>query len=330
MNTRRKLVIALGVGAAAPPLGSFAQQRGKVWRIGVLHAGSRKLPGGGALFRGFFEGLRDLGYVEGRNLAVHWEFAENDVQRLPELAVLLLKENVDLIAAGGTPAVRAAQQATTTLPIVALRLVDPVGSGFAASLARPGANITGTTNLAEETRGKRWEILAEIAPRVRRVALLVNPINPGSTRFLLATEELVRKIGKEFVVAEVGAADQLSAAFEQMARDRAGALMVAEDTLLNFLTERIAVLALQYKLPSMFSVQSAIGYGGLVSYAANFASSGRRASTIAAKIFQGAKPADLPFQQPTEFDLTVNLKTAKALGITIPQSVLVRATRVIE
>jgi putative ABC transport system substrate-binding protein len=329
MTTRRDLLVALGASALAAPLFSVAQQPGKVWRVGALQPGSRSPGGGVLLFRAFFEGLRDLGYVEGRNLVVHREFAGNDMQRLPELVAMLLKQNVDLIVTSGTNAVGVAKQATTTLPIVALSITDPVGSGFAASLARPGGNITGFTNLGEEIGIKRLEILCEIAPHVNRIARIHNPDNPVHARSRSSYEAIARKIGKEIVYVEVRAADQLDAAFDRITRARAGALTVGEDGVINSLRSRIAALALQHKLPTMFWSLGPAG-DGLASYGLNFAAQGRQAATIAVKIFQGSKPADLPFQQPTEFDLTINLKTARALGITITQSVLIRATRVIE
>lgn len=330
MTTRRDLLVVLGATALATPSFSFAQQAGKVWRVGALYLGTPNRPGGGSgQFEGFFEGMRDLGYVEGRNLVVHREFAENDRHRLPELVALLLKQNVDLIVTTGTFAVGAAKQATATLPIVALNLTDPVGSGFAASLARPGGNITGMTNLGEDIGSKRLEILCEIVPHVNRIARLYNPDNPVHVRLRPSGEATGKKLRKELVYVELRAADQLGTAFDQITRARAGALTVGEDSVVNALRSRIAALALQHKLPAMFWSLGPAG-NGLASYGLNSAAQGRRAATIAAKIFQGAKPADLPFQQPTEFDLAINLKTARALGITIPQSVMLRATRVIE
>jgi putative ABC transport system substrate-binding protein len=279
--------------------------------------------------KGFFEGLRELGYVEGRNLVVHRDFAERDAQRLPGLVALLLKQNVDLIVTSGTPPVAAAKQATVTLPIVALSLTDPVGSGFAASLARPGGNITGFTNLGEEVGPKRFEILCEIVPHANRIARIQNSDNPVHARSRSAAEALAKKLRKELVYVELRAAGELDAAFDQIIRARAGALYVGEDGVINPLRSRIAGFALQHKLPTMFWSLGAAG-DGLASYGVNFGAQGRLAAKIAVNIFQGAKPADLPFQQPTKFDLEINLKTARALGITIPQSVLVRATRVIE
>jgi len=308
---------------------AFSQTKPRIWRIGALHFGSHKLPGGGIQYRGFFEGLRELDYVEGRNLVVYREFAENDTQRLPELVARLLKQNIDLIVTSGTQGVRAATQATKTLPIVVVNITDPVGSGFAANLARPGGNVTGVTNLAEEIVHKRLEILCEIVPHVTRLARLYNPDNPVHMRLQSGNDALAKKVGRELVRIELRAADQVDTAFDHLIRERAGALIVGQDAFIQALAPRIAALALQYKLPSMWS---AIGTNGdrLASYGLNNFSQGQRAATIAAKILQGARAADLPFQQPTAFDLVIDLKVAKMLGITVPQSVLVQATRVIE
>jgi len=321
------LLCSAGILATSRP--AVSQPKPKVWRIGALHFGSHKLPGGGAVYRGFFDGLHDLGYAEGRNLVVYREFAENDVQRLPELVQRLLKQNVDMIVTSGTQGVRAAKQATDALPIVALNLTDPVGSGFAASLVHPGGNITGMTNLGEEVRHKRLEILCEIVPRVTRIARLYNPDNPVHMRLLPETGALAKQVGRELISFELRAAASPEAVFERIVREGAGALTVGEDAVMIAHAPRIAALALEYKLPAMWW---SIGTRGdrLVGYGPSFLSQGRRAATIAAKIFQGAKAADLPFQQPTEFDLVIDMKVAKALGVTIPQSVLVRAARLIE
>lgn len=331
VSGRRRALGAILASACAltSPRPALSQPKPKIWRIGALHFGSHKLPGGGIQFRGFFEGLRELDYVEGRDFVVYREFAENDTQRLPALVALLLKQNIDLIVTSGTQGVRAATQATTTLPIIVVNITDPVGSGYAASLARPGGNVTGVTNLGEEIGRKRLEILCETVPHVTRIARLYNPDNPVHMRLQSGNDALAKKVGREIVGIELGAADHLDAAFDRITRERAGALMVGQDALILALAPRIGALTMRYKLPSMWSV---IGTSGdrLASYGLNNYSQGQRAATIAAKILQGAKAADLPFQQPTEFDLVIDLKVAKMLGITIPQSVLVRATRVIE
>ena len=331
MTTRRELLIALGAGVLAAPWAAFAQSPTKVWRIGVLRPGSRPASGSRASgqYANFVEGLRDLGYVEGRNITVQQQFADDNPERLPELAAELVKQKVDVIVTSGTPATRAAQQATATIPIVARAFVDPVASGFAASLVRPGGNITGMANLGVETADKRPELLASAVPGVTRIASLFNPDNPGNTRTQPRRELLARKLGKEIVFVGARNATELSAAFEIMARERVGALLVADDAFLNSQRQRIGALALQHKLPSA-SASANVAEGMLIAYGPNFAQMSRRAAALVDKIFKGANPGDLPIEQPTTFNLVVNLKTAKALGITIPQSVLVQATRVIE
>ena len=329
MNNRRKVIAALGVGAFTFPLGPFAQTLPKVWRIGVLNPSARPAPETRSVYTNFFEALRDLGYVDGRNIAVQWLFAENNLQRLPELAAQLVKSKVDLIVTNSTPAVRAAQQATATTPIVALSFGDPVGSGFAKSLARPGGNITGTTIISTELNAKRLEILVEIVPHVIRIAYLMNPDNSSQAQAQIL-EKAARKANKEIVVVNARAANELSAAFAQMIRERAGALMVANDTVLNDHRQRIGELALQHRLPSMFASGLLSTELRLVNYAQDGHQTSRSAAMMAVKIFKGAKPADIPIEQPTHFNLVVNLKTAKALGITIPQTIMVRADRVIQ
>lgn len=328
---RRRALGSILAGACVliSPRPALPQAKPKLWRIGALHFGSSKLPGGGTQFRGFLEGLSELGYAEGRNLVVFREFAENDARRLPELAASLLKQDVDLIVTSGTQAVRAATQATRTLPIVTMNITDPVGSGFAASLVRPGGNVTGMTNIGEELSRKRLEILCEMVPHATRIARLHNPDNPVHMRLRSGTEAHAKQLGREAVSIEVRAQDDLDAAFARIAREGAGALTVGEDSVIVGLAPRIAALAMQYKLPAMWW---AIGTRGdrLAGYGPNFFSQGQRAASIAVKILEGAKAADVPFQQPTEFDFVIDMKVAKALAVTVPQSVLVRATRVIE
>jgi putative ABC transport system substrate-binding protein len=317
------------VGGFCAPLEALAQSQPKVWRIGVLDPRPPQGPGRRDAYTNFFEGMRDLGYVEGRNITVQRLFADNDPDRLPELAAELVKQKVDVFVTHGTPAVRAAQQATSTIPIVAVSFADPVGSGFAVSLARPGGNITGVTNLSEETAPKRLELLSSVVPSVTRIAWLFNPDNPVNMRGHARLEAAARKSGKEIVRVKARAANELSAAFDQIARERVGALVVSDDSVLADHRQRIGALALKSRLPTMFAVPNAAEHGLLV-YGSARAQQSRRAAVLVDKIFKGATPGDLPIEQPTSFILVVNLKIAKALGITIPQSVLLQATRVIE
>ena len=274
--------------------------------------------------------MRELGYVEGKNLEIQWRFAEGRAEMLPILAAELVKLNVDVIVTQGTPPTRAAQQATTTIPIVAASFSDPVKSGFAASLAHPGGNITGFENLGEELQKKRLELLINVAPKATRIAEMINPGNAASVRERTGFEAAARKMGKAAVLVEVRAAGELTDGFSRMARERASALAVADDALLNQLGPQIAELALRQRLPSIFGTRQNAEAGGLMSYGADPAVRYRRAATYVDKILKGAKPGDLPIEQPTEFDLVVNMKTAKALGVKIPQSILVQTTKVIE
>jgi putative ABC transport system substrate-binding protein len=252
------------------------------------------------------------------------------LQRLPELAALLVKQNVDLILTNGTPPTRAAQLATTTIPILNISFDDPIASGFAKSLPRPGGNITGIAILSSELAQRRVQMLAEIAPSANRIARLFNPDNPVDTRAPMRLDETARKLGREIVHVPVANESELSAAFDRVVRERTGALIVSEDQVLSSFASHIAELALQRKkLPSMWGT----GFGGqlgLVSYGWDFRQTTRSAAMMAVKIFKGTKPADIPIEQPTHFELVVNLKTAKALGITVPSAILVQATRVIE
>ena len=327
MNNRRKLLVALGAGALAAPIFSFAQQ-GKVRRIGILYPGSQS--DSSDLGSGLVKGLRDLGRVEGSDFIVDWRYADGKTEQLPALAAELVKLNVDVIVTDGTPAVGATRKATTTIPIVATTFGDPVSSGFAASLAHPGANITGLANLTEETIAKRLELLLSVAPKVVRIAWLVNPNNTAAMRSGALLEVAAKKIGKTIVRVDARVAGELVDAFSLMTRERVGALIVADDSTLNPLGAQIAGLALRQRLPSMFGVHKIAEAGGLMSYGADYAVRYRRAAVYVDKILKGAKAGDLPIEQPREFELVVNLITAKALGIKIPQAVLVRATKVIE
>ena len=329
MHNRRKLVAALGAGMVTVPFSTFAQTPPKVWRIGVLNPFPPPVPGAPNVFVLFFEALRDLGYVDGRNIAVQSLSADNHMQRLPELAAQLVKSKVDLIVTIGTPAVQAAKQTTATIPIIALGFGDPVAFGFAKSLARPGGNITGMTLLGGELHPKRLEILVEIVPRVTRIAYLMNPDNPSQVQRLPLLENAARKANKEIVFVNAAAANELSSAFAKIARERADALMVANDSVLIDHGRRIGELALQHRLPSMFASNTGIEHG-LVSYDVDFIPLARSAARMAVKIFKGAKPADIPIERPTHFTFGVNMKIARALGITIPPAIMVQATRVIE
>jgi len=329
VNNRRKLVVALGAGALAAPLACLAQQqRSKVARIGLLEPTSASSSAN--LREALIAGLRELGYVEGKNIIIEERWAEGNYERLPALAAELVRLKVDVIVAAGTPAPQAAQQATTTIPIVMAAASDAVDAGLVASLSRPGGNITGLTNLNVDLSSKRVELLRVAVPKLSRVAVLVNPGHPGHPDSLKIIQAAAKTAGVSVSPLRAGTVSQIEAALVEMTRERAGALMVLPDPLFTSQRRRIAELATKDRLPTMFSNREYVEDGGLMSYGQNPAEHFQRAATYIDKILKGARPADLPVEQPTQFELVINLKTAKAIGLTISQDLLFRADRVIE
>ena len=327
MNSRRKLLVALSAGALAAPLACFAQQqRSKVARIGVLESTSSSANQRELLIAG----LRELGYVEGKNMIIEDRWAEGQYERLPGLAAELVQMKVDVIIAGGSPAVQAAQQATTTIPIVMVRIGDPVGSGFVASLARPGRNITGPTNILVEVASKYVELLRAAAPKLSRVTVLVNPANPIHAVFLKRVQSTEKTNNMTISPIEASTSSQIEAAFGAMTGERTGALIVLGDPFFASQARRIAELATQQRLPTMFWTREPVESGGLMSYGQHNAEHYYRAATYVDKILKGAKPGDLPVEQATKIELVINLKTAKAIGLTIPQQLILQADKVIE
>ena len=327
MNSRRKLLVALSAGALAAPLACFAQQqRSKVARIGVLESTSSSANQRELLIAG----LRELGYVEGKNMIIEDRWAEGNYERLPGLAAELVQMKVDVIIAGGSAAVQAAQQATTTIPIVMVRIGDPVGSGFVASLARPGRNITGPTNILVDVASKYVELLRAAAPKLSRVTVLVNPANPINAVFLKRVQSTEKTNNVTISPIEASTSSQIEAAFGAMTRERAGALIVLGDPSFASQARRIADLATQQRLPTMFWTREPVESGGLMSYGQHNAEHYYRAATYIDKILKGAKPGDLPVEQATKIELIINLKTAKAIGLTIPQQLILQADKVIE
>ena len=305
----------------------------KVARIGYLATGSLESPEVRVGIDAFRQGLRDLGYVEGQNILVEYRGADGKIERLPALATELIRLKVDLIVAGATPSARAAQQATATIPVVAVAMGDPVRDGLVASLARPGANITGSTFLGPELVPKRLAILKEALPGISRVAALWHPGAFGelTTRDMITeTEAAARTLHVELRFVEARRADEFDRAFLAIASERADALIVFPSPMFFSERRRIVVLVSKHRLPSMFNAKEFVELGGLLSYGAAIADLNRRAAIHVDKILKGAKPADLPVEQPTKFDLVINLKAAKALGLTIPQSLLVRADELIQ
>jgi putative ABC transport system substrate-binding protein len=305
------------------------QETAKVARIGFLAVGSRE--GRAFLIEGFRQGLREHGYVEGQNIIIEYRFSEDRNDRLPALAAELVALKVQLILASGTPASFAARDATSTIPIVMGGIAaDPVETGLVASLARPGANITGMTMMSPQLAGKRLELLKRTVPGLVRVAVFWNPPNPAYGPILRELEAAAPTLGLTLQRLEVRFPGDLEGAFEAATRQRAGALIAPGDPLVTNRPKMLADLALKYRLPTMMDNKEFVGVGGLLSLGLDLVDSYRRAASHVDKILKGANPAELPMEQPTKFDLAVNLKTARVLGLTIPQSVLFQASKVIE
>ena len=301
----------------------------KVPRIGFLAVGSRE--GRGFLIEGLLQGLREQGYVEGQNIVIEYRFSNDRNDRLPELAAELINLKVELIVASGTPASFAAKQATSTIPIVLAGLAaNPVETGLIASLARPGGNVTGMSMMSSQLGGKRLELLKAIVPGLTLVAVFWNPPNPTYGPILKELEAAAPTLGVKLQRLEVRVPGDFESAFKAATRQRAGALIAPADPLVVNRPNVVADLALKYRLPTMFDTKEFVEAGGLLSLGPSLVDSYRRAATHVDKILKGANPADLPMEQPTKFDLLVNLKTARALGLTIPQSILVQATQVIQ
>jgi ABC-type uncharacterized transport system substrate-binding protein len=327
---RREFITLLGGAAAAWPLAARAQQSGKIPRVGYLSPGSAS---GGFVTRdeAFRQGLRELGYVDGRNIVIEYRFAEGRFERLPDLAAELVQREVDVIVAVVTQASLAAKHATSTIPIVMAAVSDPLGTGLVASLARPGGNITGTASMTSEVVGKSLELLKEVVPTVSRVALLWNPDNAIFQAQMLREAQLAAaRLRVELRPVAARGADHLDGAFAAMARARVGALLVLADPILALHQKEIAELAERSRLPAMYGIKDFAAAGGLMTYAANMSDQFRRAAAHVDKILKGTKPADIPVEQPTSFELVINLKTAKMLGVTVPPPLLARADEVIE
>ncbi len=307
---------------------SFAAQPAKLHRIGYL--GGTPPSAEPYLFEGFFQGLRELGYVEGQNFVLEGRYYGDRIERLPALAAELVQLKVDVIVAGGPPAPEAAHRATTTIPIIMAYHPDPVGSGLAASLARPGGNVTGMSVLTPELVGKQLQLLKEVIPGMSRVAVLSNPTVPTNALLLKEAEAAGRSMNVQLQVLDVRAPGDFDGAFSAMMRDRSHALIVLGGSIFFAERTRVVALAAQNRLPSMYLLKQYVEAGGLMAYGASNRESIRRAATYVDRVLKGAKPADLPIEQATKLELIINLKTAKALGLTIPQGLLQRADEVIQ
>ncbi len=333
MITRAWFAATLVFALLAVPLAAAPQQAGKVWRIGMLWLGSSlQDPPIRVRFDAFRQGLREQGYVEGRNVAFEHRYARGEHGLSSGLAAELVRLKVDVIVTpGNTPGTLAAKQATSTIPIVFMGAIDPVAHGFVASLARPGGNATGVSSLVSpEIIGKRLALLKEAIPTLSRVSVLRNPTSPDIHVFIREAELAARSLKVQLHTVDARGAAEFERAFAAMIKERAGAILVQADPAFLFNSRQLADLAARNRLPAMYGPPEHVEAGGLMAYGHNVAEASRRASIYVAKILQGAKPADLPVEQPTKFDLVINLRTAKALGLTIPPALLNRADQVIE
>jgi ABC-type uncharacterized transport system substrate-binding protein len=327
MDKKAIIFLLVGLTLASVQLAE-AQQTGKVHRIGVLLAPSRSFYSDRV--EAFRQGLRELGYVEGKNIVIEYRYAEGKLDRLPNLAAELVHLNVDLIVTSSTPGVLAAKKASRMVPIVFISISDPVGSGLVASLARPGGNITGLTILAVELSGKRLELLKEAVPKATRVAFLWNSANPAQELQWKEMQAAAQELRLQLQSLEVRSSNDFDSAFEAALRERAQALIPAPEPLINTHLKRIVEFAAKNRLPAMYGGPEVVDAGGLMSYAPSYTDQSHRAATYVDKILKGAKPADLPVEQPTKFEFVINLKTAKQIGVTIPPELLARANRLIK
>ena len=327
----RRAFLAAVAGIAAAPLVADAQQAGKVARISVLGDTSPPVESRGSGDAAFRQGLRDLGYVEGRNVTIEYRWAEGKRERLPELAADLVRSRVDVILALGPASARAAKNATTTIPVVFVGSGDPIAEGLVTSLARPGGNVTGLAVIAGlDIVGKRLELLKEVAPGVTRMAMLWNPTNPSHAPALKEVPGIARSLRVELQAIAARGPEDFDGAFAAMRKSRVGGLLVLADGVFVLHAARLVTLSAEGRLPTVYGNRSLVEAGGLMSYQGSFTTLYRRAAALVDKILKGAKPADIPVEQPTQVELIINLKTAKALGLTIPQSLLLRADEVIQ
>ncbi len=329
MMDRRAFIGTLAAGLLATPLAAEAQQPGKLFRIGILSYLPVTDPVGSRFREAVLVGLRDRGYVEGQHIAIEWRSWEGSLERLRVLSTELAQLRVDVIVVGPTPAAEEMKRASSTIPIVAVH-GDPVGSGLVASLARPGANVTGISILNTELIGKQLQMLKEVSPKLSRVAVLSNPTTSTHRTYLRQAEVAARSLNVRLLVLKARDPNEFASAFSTATRERAGAVIVLGDTMFYVERTQIAELAARNLLPSIAPQQEQAAAGYLMAYGVSALDAYRRTAVYVDKILRGAKPADLPFEQATKFDLVVNLKTAKALGLTIPPSLLQRADQVIE
>jgi putative ABC transport system substrate-binding protein len=328
MITRREVLLAIATTLLAMPLPGETQNARKIYRVGYLGNSSASLEPD--LVEAFRQGMRDLGYIEGKNLVIEFRWAEGRYDRFASLVTDLIHLPVDVIVTAGTPGTLAAKNATKTIPLVIAVSGDAVGSGLIESLARPGGNVTGLTTMVPELEGKRLELLLEILPKLARITVLKNDANPLMAILFRQTAAAAKSSGVALEAVDIRAGDDFVKAFASIAKARPDAIIVLADRFLLAERERILTFTAQQRLAAMYPYREFVERGGLISYSPNYAESFRSAARYVDKILKGAKPADLPVEQPTKFELVVNMKTAKTLGIKIPNSILVRADKVIE
>jgi putative ABC transport system substrate-binding protein len=327
MMKRRAFITLLG-GAAAWPLAASAQQAGKVWRIGSLTAVSFEAFSGS--YAAFQQGMRDLGYLEGKDYISEWRSVEGKYERVPEIAAELVRLKVDVIVTATIAALPTLKATITTIPIVMANSTDPVGNSLVTSLAHPGGNMTGLASSSDDSSPKQLELLAMVVPNASRIGLLGNPNNATYSSVLKNAQAAAKKAGVSLAPLEARSSQEIENAFAVLAKERLPAVMVAADAVFFGQQYRIAALALANRLPSMFSQREYAVAGGLMSYGENLSDFFRRAASFVDKIFKGANPGDLPIEQPTHFNLVINRKTANALGVTIPAQLYIFADEVIE
>ncbi len=328
--TRRMFVTWLALGIAGAPLAAAAQSPTKVYRIGTLVPGSRPAAPDWKQRWPLAEGLRELGWSEGQNIVIEDRWADGKNERFPALAAELVRRQVDVIVTTSWPAAVAAKQATTTIPVVMVGAGDPVSTGLVASLARPGGNLTGITDVSAETSAKRLELLKEIVPKASRVAVLWNAADDAMTVRLRHIQQAARTLGAAIRPLGVRDVEDFEQAFTALTHERPDALFVVTDTLISFNRKRVLDFAARTRLPTMYEFSSYVEDGGLIAYGPSFPEMYRRGASYVDRILKGAKPADLPIEQPTRWELYVNRKTATALGLAIPPAILIRADKVIE
>ncbi len=325
---RRTFMAMLTGGIVVSPLAAEAQQAGKVYRVGFLGNSSAALEAN--LVGPFREGLRELGYVEGRNIVIEYRWAEGKYERFPALIAELAALNVDVIVTAGTPAALAVKRTTPSIPLVMAAVGDPIGVGLVASLARPGGNVTGLSAIAPELEGKRLELLREVVPKLSHIAVLWNPDNPFHAGSVKETRAAAQVLGIKAQLVGVRISEEFPAAFAAIVRERPGALLVLADRIFLHNRARIVDFGAKHRLPGVYPYRELVEAGGLMSFGPSYPGMHRRAAHYVDKILKGSKPADLPVEQPATFELIINLKAAKALGLTIPQSLLLRADEVIQ